>query len=48
MPERPIIYGDERMYTESQYQAEKMHQAIDDACCCVISKIIKLKTKTKT
>lgn len=39
LPERPIIYGDDRMYTESQYQAEKMHQAIDDAVAVLLAKL---------
>ena len=39
IPERPIIYGDDRMYTESQYQAEKMHQAIDDAVTVLLEKM---------
>ena len=39
LPERTIIYGDDRMYTESQYQAEKMHQAIDDAVTVLLEKM---------
>lgn len=32
LPKRPIIYDDDdRMYSDSLYQIEKMHQAIDSA-----------------
>lgn len=37
LPKRPVIEGDSRMYTESQYQSEKMHQAIDDAIKIILA-----------